>query len=92
MKEKYTQKVAFLNGLQPWSCKQILQKHKVSKTCQELLKVVECMENDYAYPKRNLTSTKNSKGGSSQGKGGLHKEKKRKWEKPPHNNKGKELP
>jgi hypothetical protein len=64
----------------------------VPKTCKELLKVVECMENDSAYPKSNFTLARNSKGGCSQGKGGFHEEKKIKWEKPPHNNKGKELP
>ncbi len=49
----------------------------------------KCMEDNSAYPKSNLTSTGNSKGRSSQSKGGFHNERKRKWEKPPHNNKGK---
>jgi len=85
MKEKYTQRVAFLNDLQPWAHKRLLQRHKVPKTCQELLKVAECMEDDFAYPKSNLKSTRNSKGRGSQGKSKFHGEKKRKWEKPPHN-------
>jgi hypothetical protein len=63
--------------------------HEVLKTCQKLLKVAECMEDNSAYPKSNFTSTGNSKGRSSQSKGGFHEERKRKWEKPPHNNKGK---
>jgi hypothetical protein len=33
MKEEYTQRVPFFNGLQPWVCKQILQRHEVLKTC-----------------------------------------------------------
>jgi hypothetical protein len=49
------------------------------------------MENDSTYSKSNLTLAGNSKGGSSQGKGGFLKEKKRKWEKAPHN-KGKKIP
>ncbi len=43
------------------------------------------MEDDFAYPKSNLKSTRNSKGRGSQGKSKFHGEKKRKWEKPPHN-------
>jgi hypothetical protein len=50
------------------------------------------MEDDSAYSKSNLMSIENSKGGSSQGKGGFPREKKRKWKKPPHNNNGKKVP
>ncbi len=50
------------------------------------------MEDDFAYPKSNVTSITNSKGGSLQGKGGFHGEMKKKWEKSPYNNKGKEVP
>jgi len=39
------------------------------------------MEDDFAYSKNNLMSAMNSKGGSSQGKGGYPKENTRKWEK-----------
>ncbi len=79
MKEEYTQRVAFLNnGLQPWACKKIFQRHEVSKTCQELLKVAKCMEDDSTHLKNNLMSTRNFKGRNSQSKGGFHKEKKKK--------------
>jgi hypothetical protein len=50
------------------------------------------MEDGFTYPESNFTSITNSKGGSLQGKGGFHGEKKTKWEKSPYNNKGKEVP
>jgi hypothetical protein len=84
MKEKYTQKVAFLNGLQPWARKQILQRLEVLKTCQKLLKVVECMEDDSAYPKSNLTLATNSKEGVCKARGDFIGKRKKKWEKNPY--------
>ncbi len=51
MKEEYVQKVAFLHGLQPWARNAILQRNKVPATCQEMMKVVECMEDDTMHKK-----------------------------------------
>ncbi len=51
MIEEYTQKVAFLHGLQPWVHKSIVQKSKVSKSCQEMMKITECMEDDFTFHK-----------------------------------------
>lgn len=49
MKEKYDQKVAFLHGLQPWVHKSINQRNEVPKTCQEMMKIVKCMEDDLHF-------------------------------------------
>jgi hypothetical protein len=46
MKNEYAQKVAFFYGLHPWVCNPILQRSEVLVTCQEMMKVAECMEDD----------------------------------------------
>jgi hypothetical protein len=51
MKEKYKQKVAFLHGSQPWACNAILQRSEVTATCQKMMKVAECMEDDSMHKK-----------------------------------------
>ncbi len=51
MKEEYTQKVAFLHGLQPWTHNAILQRSEVPMTYQEMMKVVQCMEDDFVHKK-----------------------------------------
>jgi hypothetical protein len=52
MKEKYVYKVAFLHGLQPWARNVILQRNKIPATCQEMMKVEECMEDDTMHKRR----------------------------------------
>jgi hypothetical protein len=42
MKEEYAQKVAFLHGLQPWVHESIIQRSKVPKSCQKMMKIIKC--------------------------------------------------
>jgi hypothetical protein len=51
MKKEYMQKVAFLHGLQPWARNATLQRSEVPTTYQEMMKVVECMEDDSMHKK-----------------------------------------
>jgi hypothetical protein len=44
LKEEYVRKLIFLHGLKSWVQKVIYQKMDIPKTCQGLMKMVECME------------------------------------------------
>ncbi len=44
LKEEYVRKLIFLRGLKSWVQKVIYQKMDIPKTCQGLMKMVECME------------------------------------------------
>jgi hypothetical protein len=52
LKDEYAQKLIFLHGLKLWMWKIIYQKIDTLETCQRLMKMVECKEDEaLAHPK-----------------------------------------
>jgi hypothetical protein len=60
MKEEYAHKVIFFHGHLPF-CSAILQWNGVPTTCQEMMKVMECMENDSMHKKVGMPQVHNPK-------------------------------
>jgi len=57
LKEEYAKKLIFLHGLKLWVRKVVYQKMDISETCQGLMKMVECMEdNCLSCPKGEIKS------------------------------------
>ncbi len=93
MKEKYAQKVAILHGLQPWACNTILQRSEVLATCQEMMKVAECMEDDSMHKKVRMPllsqfNTRVNIISATQIACGPERGQKKKWDKNPPKDKG----
>ncbi len=52
LKDEYVQKLVFLRGLKPWVRKIVYYRIDILETCQGLMKMVECMEDEApAHPK-----------------------------------------
>jgi hypothetical protein len=54
MKNENAQNVVFIHGHSPF-CHAILQWNKILATCQEMMKVAECMENDSMHKKASMS-------------------------------------
>jgi hypothetical protein len=85
MKEEYTQKVAFLHGLQPWI--------QVPMTYQEMMKIVECMEDDSVHKKVGMLQVSQlmmrvNIGNATHIASGSKRAQKTKWDKNPLKDKG----
>jgi hypothetical protein len=52
LNDEYVQKLIFLHGLKPWVRKIVYQRIDIIETCQGLMKMVECKEDEaLAHPK-----------------------------------------
>jgi hypothetical protein len=73
LKDEYVRKLIFLHGFEPWVQKIVYQRIDILKTCQGLMKMVECMEDEaLACPKGetiNGVTQKNQIGPSCGSKG-----------------------
>jgi uncharacterized membrane protein len=57
LKNEYVWKLIFLYVLMPWVQKIVYQRIDISKMCQGLMKMVECMENEtHVCPKGEIGS------------------------------------
>jgi hypothetical protein len=82
------QKVAFFHGLQPWAHNLILQRSEILVACQEMMKVINCMEDDSMHEKVGMSQVsqltmKMSIRSATQTASGPRRGQKRKWDENP---------
>ncbi len=76
LKGEYAWKLIFMHGFKPWVGKVVYQRTNISKTCQGLMKMVECMEDEApTRPKGEIESrvTQNNQVSPSNGNKGHNK-------------------